>query len=192
MYEYIKGKIVELSPAHIVIDCNGVGYVATISVSAYSAMLGKTDTKVYIHQSVREDAHTFFGFFSKEERELFRLLISVNGVGPSSAMLILSSGSSAEIKQNILTENALELKKVKGVGAKTAQRIIIDLKDKVSLADGEEIPQTQNSAAKQEALSALVMLGFNRLPAQKALDKILRENPTIELEKLIKEALKRL
>lgn len=193
MIEYLKGEIAELTPASITIDCNGVGYLANISLNTYSALNGEKSTKIYIHESIREDAHVLFGFADKHERDIFLHLISVSGVGPSTARVILSSLSSKELESVIANENVAILQSVKGIGAKTAQRIIVDLKDKIKLT-GESVshplPGGNISMQGQEAVAALVMLGFTQANSQKAVAKITKENPTLSVEKIIKEALK--
>lgn len=194
MYEYIKGPIVELTPAYVVVDCGGVGYSVNISLQTYSALEGKKETLIYLHQVIREDVHLFFGFASKEERELFRLLISVSGVGANTARVILSSLSAAEIQKAIIQDDINALKQIKGIGLKTAQRIVVDLKDKVA---GKELGSGQlfasiNNTTRHEALSALVMLGFNKSAVEKVLDQLLKEENTLSVEALIKLALKRL
>lgn len=194
MYEYIKGPIAELTPAYAVVDCGGVGYSVNISLQTYSALEGKKETLIYLHQVIREDAHLFFGFASKEERELFRLLISVSGVGANTARVILSSMSAAEIQKAIIQDDINALKQIKGIGLKTAQRIVVDLKDKVA---GKELGSGQlftsiNNTTRHEALSALVMLGFNKSAVEKVLDQLLKADNTQSVEGLIKLALKQL
>lgn len=193
MYEYIRGNIADISPANIIIEAGGIGYFIHISLNSYSQLSGKKDTRLYLHQIVREDAHTLYGFADSKERELFRNLISVNGVGASTAIMMLSSLTADEIRTAVTTENVAVLKAVKGIGAKTAQRIIIDLKDKLGkLAEsGHILPATDNTI-QIEALSALVMLGFAKKDAEKVVSKILREQPDSTVESVIKQALKRL
>lgn len=193
MYEYIKGKIVDLTPANVVVEANSIGWFINISLTTYTALSGKESAKVFLHQVIREDAHSFFGFADKDERELYRQLITVNGVGSSTAMVMLSSHSPSELKNGILTENVALLKGIKGIGPKTAQRIIIDLKDKIGKsAASDQIFAMPNNTNKDEALSALVMLGFSKKDAEKAIDQILNENPTFTVEEVIKASLKRL
>lgn len=194
MFEYIKGPIAELTPAYIIIDSAGVGYYLNISLQTYSSFEGKKEVMAYLHQVIREDAHLLFGFASKDERELFRLLISVSGVGANTARVILSSMSAGEIQKAIQNADINALKQIKGIGLKTAQRIVVDLKDKVF---GKEIGSSQlfsklNNTTRQEALSALVMLGFNKAAVEKVLDLILKEDSKHSVEVLIKLALKRL
>lgn len=193
MYEYIKGKIVDLTPANVVVEANSIGWFINISLTTYTALSGKESAKVFLHQVIREDAHSFFGFADKDERELYRQLITVNGVGSSTAMVMLSSHSPSELKNGILTENVALLKGIKGIGPKTAQRIIIDLKDKIGKsAASDQIFAMPDNTNKDEALSALVMLGFSKKDAEKAIDQILSENPTFTVEEVIKASLKRL
>jgi Holliday junction DNA helicase RuvA len=194
MFEYIKGPVADLTPTYVVIDSAGIGYYVNISLQTYSSLEGKKEVLVYLHQVVREDAHLFFGFASKEERELFRMLISVSGVGANTARVILSSMSSTEIQKVIMQADINALKQIKGIGLKTAQRIVVDLKDKVS---GKDLGSTQlfasiNNTTRQEALSALVMLGFNKSAVEKVLDQLLRLDNTNSVEGLIKLALKQL
>jgi Holliday junction DNA helicase RuvA len=194
MFEYIKGPIADLTPTYVVIDSAGIGYYVNISLQTYSSLEGKKEARMYLHQVIREDAHLFFGFASKEERELFRLLISVSGVGANTARVILSSMSSTEIQKVIMQADINALKQIKGIGLKTAQRIVVDLKDKVSGKDlgSAQLFATINNTTRQEALSALVMLGFNKSAVEKVLDQLLRVDNTNSVEGLIKLALKQL
>ena len=197
MIEYIRGELAELSPATAVIDCNGVGYAANISLNTYSAIQGKKSCKLYIYEAIREDAYVLYGFAEKQEREIFLLLISVSGIGGNTARMILSP---AELVNVISTENANMLKTVKGIGLKTAQRVIVDLKDKIktmgmSAAGGASaglLLQPANAEVQEEAVSALTMLGFAAAPSQKVVLAILKEEPDAPVEKVIKLALKRL
>ena len=193
MYEYIKGELVEATPANAVIDCGGVGYYINISVNTYSKIASQKQVLLYIHQIVREDAHLLYGFFSKEERSLFRALISVSGIGANTANVMLSSMTVEEITGAILTENVNAIKSVKGIGVKTAQRVIIELKDKVGK---EGVPvegiSLSTNAVREEAQAALVMLGFARLQVSKTLDKILTVEKVESVENFIKLALKHL
>lgn len=194
MFEYIKGPIAELTPAYVIVDKAGVGYYINISLQTYSALEGKKEGMVFLHQVIREDAHLLFGFAEKDERELFRLLISVSGVGANTARVILSSMSAAEIQKAIQNADINALKQIKGIGLKTAQRIVVDLKDKVL---GKELGAAQifsglNNTTKDEALSALVMLGFNKAAAEKVLDLLIKDDSKQSVEALIKQALKRL
>lgn len=193
MYEFIRGAVTDLNPASIVIDAGGVGYFINISLNTYSKVNGKKEAHLLIHQIVREDAHILYGFAEQRERELFRNLISVNGVGANTAIMMLSSLNPDELVTAVTTGNADVLKAVKGIGAKTAQRIIIDLKDKFG-----KIPETgqflisADNTTKNESLSALVMLGFAKKDADKVVSKIIGEEPDATVESVIKRALKRL
>ena len=199
MIEYIKGTVAELSPATAVIDCNGVGYGINISLNTYSAIQGKGSFKLYIYEAIREDAHILYGFADKQERELFLLLISVSGIGGNTARMILSALSPAELVNVISTENANLLKTVKGIGLKTAQRVIVDLKDKIKTGSiaattdsaGVLLP-AMNAEVQEEAVAALTMLGFPAAPSQKVVLAILKEEPEAPVETVIKLALKRL
>lgn len=194
MYEYIQGSLVELTPTHAIVEAGSVGYFVNISLQTYSQLEGKTQAKLWLHQIIREDAHLLYGFSEVREREIFRLLISVSGVGASTARLILSSLTTDEIQAAITTENVNLIKQVKGIGLKTAQRIVVDLKDKVSVGETtvSQILSTSNNTLKSEALSALVMLGFARSAADKVIDQVLKEMGQMPVEALIKHALKRL
>lgn len=194
MYEYIQGSLAELTPTHAIVDAGGVGYFVNISLQTYSQLEGKTQVKLWLHQIIREDAHLLYGFSDVREREVFRLLISVSGVGASTARLILSSLTTVEIQAAITTGNVNLIKQVKGIGLKTAQRIVVDLKDKVSIGEAtvSQILSTSNNTLKSEALSALVMLGFARSAADKVIDQVLKEMGQMPVEALIKHALKRL
>ena len=191
MYEYIKGVLVETTPAYAVVDCGGVGYYVHISVNTYSNIATKNDVLLYVHQIVREDALLLYGFFTQEERSLFRALISVSGIGANTANVMLSSMSVDEITNAILTDNVNAIKSVKGIGVKTAQRVIIELKDKI----GKEAAVLENlkvavAPGKEEAQAALVALGFTKALVVKTLDKILAGNRDVTVEELIKLALK--
>lgn len=201
MIEYVRGELAELSPATAVIECNGVGYIASISLNTYSAIQGKKDCKLYIYEAIREDAYILYGFADKQEREIFLLLISVSGIGGNTARMILSALSPSELVNVISTENANLLKTVKGIGLKTAQRIIVDLKDKIKTvgapasggtALGGILLQSANVQVQEEAVAALTMLGFAAAPSQKVVFAILQEEPDAPVEKVIKLALKRL
>lgn len=196
MLDYIKGEIVELTPASVVIETAGLGYIAHISLNTYSALNGLKSCKLYIYESIREDAHQLFGFMEKRERELFLLLISVSGVGANTARMVLSSIAAYELEGIIASGNANALKTVKGIGSKTAERIIIDLKDKIKVSGSSSsllIPSggASNEASK-EAIAALTMLGFNLLASQKVVAKIEKEYPAFTVEEIIKHALKML
>jgi holliday junction DNA helicase RuvA len=193
MYEFIRGTIIERNPASVVIEAAGVGYSVNISLNTYTKLNQKTEVLIYMHQVVREDAHLLFGFADKTERELFRNLISVNGVGANTAIMMLSSLSPDEIAAAVTTENVAVLKAVKGIGIKTAQRIIIDLKDKLAkFRENDTIFTLPNNTILNESLSALVMLGFVKKDAEKVIAKILQEQPQSTVEGVIKQALKRL
>jgi holliday junction DNA helicase RuvA len=193
MYEFIKGEIVDINPASVVIEAGGIGFSIKISLNTYSKLNSQKNTKLFIHQIIREDAHLLYGFSETSERELFRNLISVNGVGSNTAIMMLSSLSPDEIISAISSDNVAVLKSIKGIGIKTAQRIIIDLKDKVGkLAETGQFLTPSDNTIRNESLSALVMLGFTKKDVEKILDKILLENPGMTVESVIKLALKRL
>lgn len=193
MITQIKGRLVEKNPTYVVIDCNGVGYLLHISLQTFSALPDHEAITLFTHLSVKEDAHTLYGFIDKTEREIFRLLISVSGVGPSIARTMLSSMTSDEIQQAIASENTAVIQGVKGIGAKTAQRVIIDLKDKIlKTFDMDVISVGHNNTNKEEALSALEVLGFNRKQSDKVVNTILKEHRDATVEFLIKKALKSL
>ena len=190
MIEYIKGQLTELTPTYSVIECSGVGYLLNISVPTYSALEGKTEAKLLVHEAIREDAHVLYGFINEQERSLFRLLIGVSGVGANTARMILSSIAAPQLEQIILTGDHSTLKKVKGIGTKTAERIIVDLKDKIKpIGDALILQQSVTNEVFDEALAALVMLGFNRLQSQKVLKKLFDSEPSIKVEIAIKKAL---
>lgn len=192
MYDYIRGNIAELNPAFVVVDNHGVGYMVNISLNSYNSLQKETgEVKVFVYEAIREDAHVLYGFTEKRERELFLLLISVSGVGPNTARMILSSLTPSDLEQSIASGNVGVLKAVKGIGAKTAQRIIVDLKDKIKLPTDSLLDKSQiANEVFDEALSALVMLGFTQQMSQKALKKLFTAEPTITVEQAIKKALK--
>ncbi len=193
MFEYIKAKLVELNPAYAIMDTGGVAYFINISLNTYSSLKEGSEPTLFVHQVVREDAHILYGFAEKAERELFRLLITVSGIGSNTARMMLSSLSIKELKNAILTGNVNILKSIKGIGLKTAQRLIIDLKDKIVKSGSEtDIFADQSNTKREEALSALVMLGFNKLAVEKNLDKMIHEEEDLSVEGMIKLALKRL
>ncbi|MBV6485175.1 MAG: Holliday junction ATP-dependent DNA helicase RuvA [Flavobacteriales bacterium] len=193
MIAQIKGRLIEKTPTYVVVDCNGVGYQINISLNTFSKIGNEENCLLFTHFVIREDAHLLYGFKEKSERELFRQLISVSGVGSSTAIMILSSLSPDETKAAIISGNVNTLKGVKGIGLKTAERIIIDLRDKVGKNEGTELFSiSSNNTIKEEALSALVMLGFSKMPAEKALTKIMTESPNLTVEELIKRTLKSL
>ncbi len=192
MYAYIKGKLTEKSPTHLVIEAAGVGFHINISLNTYSKIGDDENIRLFTHLIVREDAQILYGFADEHERELFRQLISVSGVGANTARLILSSLSGEELTNAIIMGNVSVLQSVKGIGGKTAQRIVVDLKDKLGKAvtPSEKMESTHNTK-KEEALSGLIILGFNKNIAGKAIDKVLKENGTsISVEEVIKKALK--
>ncbi|WP_111709032.1 Holliday junction branch migration protein RuvA [Lutibacter citreus] len=194
MITHLKGKLVEKNPTYAVVEVNGVGYLLHISLNTFSKLSDSENVFLYTHFYVKEDSHTLFGFIDKVEREIFRLLISVSGVGPSIARTMLSSMDTIEIQQAIASGNVAVIQSVKGIGAKTAQRVIIDLKDKISktiVVDGE-ISTFQSNTSRDEALTALEVLGFNKKLSEKVLDKILLEDSAASVEVLIKKALKNL
>lgn len=193
MIHHLKGRLVEKNPSYVVIECNGVGYYINISLNTYSNLGDDENCRLYTHLQVREDAHTLYGFKEKEERELFRFLISVSGVGASTAQVMLSSYSPAEISQAIVNEDVNFLKSIKGIGAKTAQRVILDLKDKLIKEEvNTEISFSQYNTNKDESLSALVALGFDKKKVNQVLDKLLVSDEDWSVEKLVKAALKKL
>ncbi len=193
MITYIKGKLVEKNPTYIIVESGGIGYFIHISLHTFSQISDEESIKLHTHFHVREDTQSLYGFFTKMEREVFRLLITVSGVGTTTARIMLSSMSPKEIQQAIASDNAALLLSVKGIGTKTAQRIIIDLRDKIlKTYDVEEISSGIDNTAKDEALSALDILGFSRKQTQRVVDTILRDNPAMDIENLIKQALKNL
>ncbi len=193
IYEYFSGKLVELTPAIAVIDQGGIGYLIQISLQTYTTLRGKEQAILLVEEVIREDSHTLYGFASAEEREMFRLLITVSGIGPNTARMMLSSLTTPDIRRAVQTDNAAVLKSVKGVGIKTAQRVIIDLRDKIGKTEeaGGILPG-QGNTSKNEALSALVMLGFGRNDSVRVLDLILKESASTGAEDLVKQALKKL
>jgi holliday junction DNA helicase RuvA len=193
MINYIKGTITEINPTSLTIETGGIGYFINISVNTFSKLDGKTEIKILVHEVIREDAHQLFGFADKEERDIFRLLISVSGIGANTARMMLSSLTPVEVEKAITESNVNVLKSVKGIGLKTAQRVIVDLKDKVGKqsAAGEIFTFVDNTK-REEALSALVMLGFAKSAVSKVLEKIIREEKNLTVEDLIKRALKNL
>ncbi len=193
MYEFIEGTIIEKTPAHLVIQAGGIGYFVNISVFSYSALQNLSEARIYLHQVVREDAHLLFGFMDREERNMFRLLISVSGIGPNTARIILSSVSSREVELFILEGNVKAFQDVKGIGLKTAQRIIVDLKDKVGKGGKpSDLFISERNTIQEESLSALVALGFAKKQAEKVLGTLLVKNPNCTVEEAVKQALKML
>jgi holliday junction DNA helicase RuvA len=193
MIDYIKGDITRITPTFLTMETGGIGYLINISISTFSKLEAKKEFKILIHEVIREDSHQLFGFADAEERDIFRLLISVTGVGANTARMMLSSLSPGEIEKAILSSDAETLKSVKGIGLKTAQRIIVDLKDKLGKHVGSaEIFAFSDNTNREEALSALVMLGFAKSAVLKTLDKIVREEKNLTVEDMIKRALKNL
>ena len=193
MITQLRGKLIEIYPTNAVIDCNGVGYWVNISLNTYSTLEHEELVTIFTHLIVREDAHILYGFATKLEREIFQKLISVNGVGPASGMMIISTLSSKEIATAIAQEDARLLQSVKGIGAKTAQRIIIDLKDKLDQSLILDVNSTSvKNKSKNEALSALEVLGIPKKSAEKIMDKILQDQPDADVEFLVKETLKKI
>ncbi len=198
MIDYIKGELTELTPTNAVIETGGVGYFINISLNTYGELNGKTEAKLYIHEAIREDAYVLYGFMNKSERELFLLLISVSGIGANTGRVIMSSYTAYELQQIIATENVMALKAIKGIGTKTAERILVDLRDKilkVGISEDEKTGTTLSFASnttREETLAALTMLGFAAGPSQKVVDKILKAEPDISVEQAVKKALKML
>ena len=196
MIEYIKGEIVELTPARMILECGGIGYELNISLTTYSAFNGKQTGKLFVYEVIREDAHLLFGFAERVERELFLLLTSVSGVGPNTARMILSSLPPKELVETIASKNEAVLTAVKGIGSKTAQRILVDLKNKVKSVEGltpvDVVAAPSNGAVAEEAVAALVMLGFQKAASQKAVTSILKGSPAMAVEQVVKTALRML
>jgi len=193
MITQIRGKLIEKTPTYVIVDVSGVGYWLNISLNTFSLLPDDEAIMLYTHLSVKEDSHTLYGFSTKVEREIFKLLISVSGVGPSIARTMLSSMTTDEIQQAIASGNVSVIQSVKGIGTKTAQRVLVDLKDKISKTFAiDEVSFAKSNTNKNEALSALEVLGFNKKQAEKVLDKILLEDKTARVETLIKKALKNL
>ncbi len=193
MITHLRGKLVEKNPTYVIVECNGVGYYANISLNTFSKLPDDEAVFLYTYLSVKEDSNTLYGFVEKLEREIFKLLISVSGVGPSIARTMLSSMSTDEIQHAIASADVVKIQSVKGIGAKTAQRVIIDLKDKIIKTYGiDEVSVIQSNTNKEEALSALEVLGFTRKQSEKVIDKILIADKSLSIEGLIKQALKNL
>lgn len=194
MIDYIKGEITELNPTYAVVETAGIGYFINIALPVYSVLNGQKTGKLYIYEAIREDAYNLYGFLNQADRQLFLMLISVSGIGANTARMIMSSYAVPEIQQMIATGNAVALSSIKGIGAKTAQRIIVDLKDKIiklNVISDMDLPQQQISGeVRDEAVSALVMLGFAANVSQKAVDGILKSQSDVSVEQLIKLALK--
>ena len=194
MIDYIKGRTVELTPTDMVVECYGIGYRILISLQTYEGFNGKEDVTVYIHHYLREDEELYYGFSSKDERELFRLLIGVSGIGASTARMMLSSLTADEIRNAIIAEDINKIKSIKGIGLKSAQRLVLELKDKVVKGGGADTSlfQTTSNSMVEEAATALVMLGFTKPNVNKALTAVTKEKPGASVEELIKLALKKL
>ena len=193
MITHLKGKLIEKNPTNIVLDCNGVGYSVNISLHTFSQLPSGENVKLFIHLQVREDSHTLFGFSSKVEREVFRLLISVSGIGASIARTMLSTLSPEQVMEAITQNNIAVIQSVKGIGAKTAQRVVLDLKDKIIKIYGlDEVSLVSSNTNRNEALSALETLGFARKQVEKICDDIVNKNPNASAETIIKQALKNL
>lgn len=195
MYDYIKGEIVELSPAELVLECGGIGYYIMISLQTYESLKGNSEAKVYIYHHLREDDEQFYGFATKNERELFKLLISVSGIGVGSARMMLSSLTDEEIRNAIIGEDVRKIKSVKGIGLKTAQRLIVDLKDKIVKGGGVDsisIETPESNKVAEEATTALLNLGFTKANIMKIIPEILKADAHASIETIIKESLKRL
>jgi len=199
MIEYIKGELTELTPALATVEAAGVGYGLNISLNTFSAIQGKKEVKLYVHEAIREDAYVLYGFVNRKEREMFELLITVNGVGTNTARMMLSGMSVSELCNAISTGNAKLIQSIKGIGKMTAQRIIVDLRDKiVALGIAEEIPAggqmaaPVNNAVRDEAVAALTMLGFSPAPSQKVVVGILQQQPDAPVETVVKLALKQI
>ncbi|HQV34822.1 MAG TPA: Holliday junction branch migration protein RuvA [Flavobacterium sp.] len=193
MIAHIQGRLVEKTPTDVVIDCNGVGYHVNISLHTYSLIPNTDNIKLFTFLQIKEDAHTLFGFVEKSEREIFKLLLSVSGIGASIARTMLSSMEPKQILQAIASADVVTIQSIKGIGSKTAQRVILDLKEKVlKVYDLDEVSMSSNNTNKDEALSALEVLGFNKKLAEKVVEKIARENPDATIESIIKQALKNL
>lgn len=193
MIAHLQGKLVEKTPTDVIIDCNGVGYQVNISLHTYSLIPDTENVKLFIYLQIKEDAHTLFGFAEKSEREIFKMLLSVSGIGASIARTMLSSLEPKQIIQALASGDVATIQSIKGIGSKTAQRAILDLKDKVlKVYDLDEVSISQDNTNKDEALSALEVLGFNRKLAEKSVEKIVKENPSATIETIIKLALKNL
>lgn len=207
MIEYIKGELTEINPTEAVVDVNGIGYLLNISLNTFSAIQGKKEVKLYVDESLvtggRDDSYTLYGFYNKQEREIYRMLITVSGVGSNTARMILSATSATELVNIIASGNEKALKGVKGIGLKTAQRIIVDLRDKMTqsglisetfdagnMGEAGKLDTNINSQTKEEAVGALTMLGFAQAPSSKVVTEILRGNPDMPVEQVIKQALK--
>ena len=193
MITQIKGRLIEKTPTYLVIDCNGSGYEVNISLNTFSSISSEENIQLFTHLQIREDAHILYGFFTVAERTVFRLLISISGIGTSTARTMLSSLTPNEIQQAIIADDVPKIQGIKGIGLKTAQRVIIELKDKIiSLHGMEEIPIEKSNTIKEETLSALEVLGYSRKSSEKVVDNLIHGNPSITIEDLIKGALNKL
>ncbi len=193
MITHLKGKLVEKNPTYVIVECNGVGYFLNISLHTFSQLRDEENIQLYTHLQVREDSHTLFGFAERIEREIFRLLISVSGIGSSTARTMLSSMAPDQVRDAIANGDVASIQAIKGIGAKTAQRVILDLKDKVlKVYDMEEVSSQSNNTTKEEALSALEVLGFNRRQSERVVDKVISQDPALSVEDIIKKALNNL
>ncbi|MEM8762591.1 MAG: Holliday junction branch migration protein RuvA [Bacteroidota bacterium] len=193
MITHLSGKLVEKNPTYVVVECNGVGYYVNISLHTFSLIGDDEHLRIYTHLQIKEDAHSLYGFMEQSERAIFRLLISVSGVGSSTARTMLSSLSPHQVMDAIASENVAQIQSVKGIGAKTAQRVILDLKDKILKVHGmDEVSLPSNNTSKEEALSALEVLGFVRKHSEKVVNKLLAEEPSLSVEDIIKQALQNL
>ena len=193
MITQLTGRLVEKSPTEVVIDCNGIGYMVNISLHTFSQLSSDENIKLFTHLQVKEDSHTLFGFFTIIERAVFKQLITVSGIGSSTARTMLSSLEPNQIRRAIISEDLATIKSVKGIGLKTAQRVLIDLKDKMlNLFDSEEIQVFSNNTIKEEALSALEVLGYSRKQSEKVIDNVIQSSPDSSVEALIKSALNKL
>lgn len=193
MIEHLNGRLVEKHPTYLVVDCGGVGYFVNISLNTFAQVPDQENIRIYTHLQVKEDSHTLFGFADKTEREIFRLLISVSGIGSSTARTMLSSMSPEQVRDAIAAADVALIQSIKGIGAKTAQRVILDLKDKIlKIYNLQEVSTDSNNTNREEALSALEVLGFARKQSEKAVDQVLSQDPSLSAENIIKRALKNL
>jgi Holliday junction DNA helicase RuvA len=193
MIAHVQGKLVEKTPTHVIIDCGGIGYHVNISLHTYSLLPNTDFIKLFTHLQIKEDAHTLFGFVEKSEREIFKMLLSVSGIGASIARTMLSSLDPKQITNAIGSGDVVTIQSIKGIGSKTAQRVILDLKDKIlKLYDLDEVSMSQSNTNRDEALSALEVLGFVRKTSEKIIEKIVKEDPEASVESIIKKALKSL
>jgi holliday junction DNA helicase RuvA len=193
MITHLKGKLVEKNPTYVIIECSGVGYFVNISLNTFSNIRDEENISLFTHLQIKEDSHTLFGFVEKSEREIFRLLLSVSGIGSSTARTMLSSLSPAQIRDAIANGDVPTIQGIKGIGAKTAQRVILDLRDKIlKVYDIDEVSVNSNNTNKEEALSALEVLGFVRRQAERVVDKVLNQDASLSVENIIKLALKNL